>query len=142
MIMKKSRRLAIATLGALCLLSSSCSLDAPQQAQPPVYYGEFPVEMINNTTGETEEHTMVMAVYFWRAGMECYIETGIAGLLGANRHIYEARWDSDKDFSLFERWGDSARGPRYLGSLDGDRMTLKKLDDAGEVADTYELKKR
>ena len=140
--MKKSRNLAIATLGALCLLGSSCSLDAPQQALPPRWVGEFPVEMINGSTGETEEHTMVMAVYFWRAGMECYIETGIAGLLGANRHIYETRWNDDKDFSLYERWGDSARGPRYLGSLGGDRMTLKKLDDAGEVADTYELKKR
>ncbi len=140
--MKKSRRLAIATLGALCLLSSSCSLEAPQQTQPPVYYGEFPVEMINNTTGETEEHTMVMVAYFWRSNMECYVETGIAGMYGANRHIYEARWDNDKDFALYERWGDSAQGPRYLGTLDGDKMTLTKMDDAGEVVGTYVLKKR
>ncbi len=140
--MKKSRRLAIATLGALCLLSSSCSLDAPQTVQPPVYYGEFPVEMINGTTGETEAHTMVMAVYFWRANMECYVETGIAGMFGTNRIIYEARWDNGKDFSLFERWGDASRGPRYTGSVDGSKMILTKMDDAGEVVATYELKKR
>lgn len=139
--MKKSRNLAIATLGALCLLGSSCSLDAPQQALPPRWVGEFPVEMINGSTGETEEHTMVMAVYFWRSNMECYVETGIAGMYGSNRHIYEARWDNDKDFALYERWGDSAQGPRYLGTLDGDKMTLKKLDDEGEVVCTYELKK-
>ena len=31
--MKKSRSFAIATLGALCLLSSSCSLDVPQATE-------------------------------------------------------------------------------------------------------------
>lgn len=140
--MKKSRSFAIATLGALCLLSSSCSLDVPQATEPPVYVGEFPVEMINGSTGETEEHTMVMVAYFWRANMECYIETGIVGMIGANRLIYEARWDSRNDFSLYERWGDASRTPRYIGSVDVNKMVLKKMDDAGEVEKTYELKKR
>lgn len=140
--MKKSRNLAIATLGALCLLSSSCSLEAPQQVMPPVYYGEFPVEMTNGTTGEIEAHTMVMAVYFWHSQMECYVETGIAGLYSANRIIYEVRWDNGKDFSLYDRWGDASRGPRYVGFVEGDKMVLTKMDDAGEVVGTYVLKKR
>lgn len=139
--MIKNRTLAIATLGALCLLSS-CNLDMPQQTQPPVWYSERPVEMINGTTGETETHTSVMALTFYNANMECLIERGIVDIIAYNRVAYEARWDNDKEFALFETYGPKDRGPRYKGMINGKKMTLNSLDEAGEIEDTRELEQR
>ena len=72
--MKTNRRIALATLGALCMLSS-CSLDDKMAVPTPVWEGEFKVQMINGSTGETEDHVGDIFVYFFlvrESGILCW----------------------------------------------------------------------
>ena len=136
--MRKSHntRLAIATLGALCLLSS-CSLD--QDNTTPYWSTTYPVEMTNNTTGATEKHIATLCVWFRNGRTEGVVETGIVGMFAGNRRIFEARWDGDSDFGLYH--GDEEKS--YLvfsGTLEGDKMHLSASDEEGNTT-TYILQK-
>ena len=57
----QNTRLAIAALGALCLLSS-CTLE--EDNTTPYWSTKYTVEMTNNTTGATEKRTATLMVWF------------------------------------------------------------------------------
>lgn len=139
--MKTNRRIALATLGALCMLSS-CTLDDQMAIPTPVWEGEFKVQMINGSTGETEDHVGDIFVYFRNEKLQCVVEKSIRGLFAGNRYVYETRWAEDgKTFDLVQTYGEHVLRV-YDGALEGDAMTLNWYDDKGDIAGTYQLKKR
>jgi len=46
----------------------------------PVWEGEFKVQMINGSTGETEDHVGDIFVYFRNGNLQCVVEKSIRGL--------------------------------------------------------------
>lgn len=132
----KNMRLAIATLGALCLLSS-CALE--QDDATPCWSTTYPVEMVNNTTGATEKHTATLLVWFRNGKTEGVVETGIVGMFAGNRRIFVAEWDGDSAFGLYQ-WDKEASYLVFSGTLEGDKMHLSTMDAEGNTK-TYTLQK-
>ena len=139
--MRTNKRLALATLGALCMLCS-CSIDDKMAVPTPVWNGEFKVQMINSSTGETEDHVGDIIVYFRNGKLQGVVEKAIRGLFAGNRFVYEARWSEDgKSFDLVQTFGEHVLRV-YDGVIENDAMTLNWYDDNGDIAETYHLNKK
>lgn len=132
----QNTRLAIASLGALCLLSS-CTLE--EDNTTPYWSTKYTVEMTNNTTGATEKRTATLMVWFRNGRTEGVVETGIVGMFAGNRRIFEARWDGDADFGLYRGEGEDAILV-FTGNLEGDKMYLSSTDEENNTT-TYILQK-
>ena len=125
-----------AALGALCLLCS-CTKIVQNPYSTSMWNGEYPVQTLNGTTGELEDHTGIICLYFRKDGEECIVETGIADMYATNRTTYQARWSNELNFTLYESSGDQSVDC-YSGAIGGGKLTLKALNCDG-VAATYEL---
>ena len=102
-IMRPFRLLATLSTLLLCIALSSCTKeDVPSAYDQTIWSGSYPVQMLNNTTREWEDHTACISLQFTNSAQECKVLTGIAGLLAANMNKYSVDWISDDSFSLYE----------------------------------------
>ena len=127
----------VAIIGFLCMVCVSCSRESQNDYSDSVWTGEYPVKTENGTTGELEDHTAVIMLYFQSGGADCIVETGIAGLFAVNRVKYSARWSAGNRFTLYLSAGNQSI-ICYSGTIDEGTMTLKALDCDGVTA-TYIL---
>ncbi len=130
------KHMAVAALAAL-LLVCACTKFKENPYATSIWSGEFPTQTQNGTTGELEDQTGVICLYFRKDAEECIVETGIAGLFAVNRKTYQARWSNQVTFTLYE----SAEGQSldcYSGGISGSTLTLQALNCDG-VAATYKL---
>ena len=135
--MKTIERIAVAITSVIILTLVSCSKESRNVYSNSAWSGEYPIQTENGTTGELEDHTGVMTLYFQHDGLDCIVETGIAGLYAVNRIKYEARWSGETQFALYSSsGGQSLLG--YSGTICGGILTLQVLNCDG-VAATYEL---
>ena len=132
--MKTMMKVAAVAAGVLCL--ASCTKERTDMEE---YYwmGEYPVQTVNGTTGETEDHTGYIVLYFEKEGTECIVETGISGLIAANRVTYWVQWNSENSFTLFETAGGQSLS-YYSGVISGNAMELDFLNCDG-IARTCSL---
>ena len=138
--MKRDKRsIAIAALGALCLLSS-CNLDKYNQGPETYWTAEYPVEMLDNTTGVWNGHTAIISVWFSCGKKIGVVETSIVGQFAGNRRTFEAKWDGDTAFGLYL---NDCKEPRlvFSGELDGDKLALTRAGEEGSDQ-TYILTKK
>ena len=135
--MKTISRLAVAITGVICLTLVSCSKESMNVYSDYVWCGEFPIQTVNGTTGETEDHTGTIMIQFLNSGNECVIYTGISGLMAANRIKYEVRWSGKDNFALYSYSGHQSLH-EYSGTIKGETMDLQALSCDG-IAATYEL---
>ena len=139
--MKRDKKgIAIAALGALCLLSS-CNLDKYNRG-PEIYWtGEYPVEMLDNTGGAWSGHTATISVWFRCSNTIGVVETAIVGQFAGNRRTFEAKWDGDSAFGLY--LNDCKDQPQLIfsGELDGDKLALTRTGEEGSDQ-TYILTKK
>lgn len=124
-------------LGVLCLAVAACTKVETDPYSDYVWTGEYPIKTQNGTTGEMEDQTGVIMLQFLNGGIECIVDTGIAGMISANRRKFEARWSGKESFALYRSSGGQSL-LEYMGSISGDKMTLKVLG-CDSVAATYEL---
>lgn len=135
--MKTIEKKVVVITGIIVLTLVSCSKESRNVYSDSAWSGENPIRMVNGTTGELEDHTAVMTLYFQHDGLECIVETGIAGLCAANRIRYEARWSRENQFALYSSSGGQSL-LCYSGTISGRILTLRVLNCDG-VAATYEL---
>lgn len=130
-------RLSIIAAAALCLACASCSKSDKNPYGNSIWTGEYPTQTQNGTTGEIEDHTGSICLYFQKDGEECTVETGIVDLYAVNRTTYEARWSDMHHFSLYSAAGGQELHC-YSGEIGGGKLMLQALNCDG-VAATYEL---
>ena len=135
--MKTIERIAVAITSVIILTLVSCSKESRNVYSNSAWSGEYPIQTENGTTGELEDHTGVMTLYFQHDGLDCIVETGIKGLYAANRIKYEARWSGENQFALYSSSGGQSL-LCYSGTISGGVLTLQVLNCDG-VAATYEL---
>lgn len=135
--MKRIDKVVIAVLGVLCLVCVSCTKVETDPYSDYVWTGEYPIKTQNGTTGEMEDHTGVIMLQFLNSGIECIVDTGIAGMIGMNRIKFEARWSGIDSFALYRSSGGQSL-LEYMGTISGENMTLKALN-CDSIAATYEL---
>lgn len=140
--MKLSRIIAILSIAFSCALSSSCTNGGP--STPSSLYGlsfwaaNYPTQLLNNDTGETEDHTACITLQFNEDALECVVETGIVGLIAVNRTRYSVKWYSDKTFSLYMDQGGQII-QYYSGTMDGSTMSFEFLS-CDKVERTVEMR--
>ena len=119
---KRTDKVVLAVLGILCLMCVACTKEITDPYSDYVWTGEYPIKTQNGTTGELEDHIGVIMLQFVNSGIECIVDTGIAGMIGMNRIKFEARWSGKDRFALYRV----------------EKMTLKALN-CDSIAATYEL---
>ena len=135
--MRLINKLTTICLGALFLVCVSCSKEGINPYSGSIWSGTYPVQTINNTSKETEDHNAVIILSFRDGGDKCNIQHGIEGMYGMTSVIYEARWSASNQFGLYS----TAAGQSilcYSGTISGDKMALQALN-CDRVAATYEL---
>lgn len=135
--MRLIKKLTEICLGALCLVSISCSKEEINPYSESIWSGTYPVQTINNTTEEIEDHNAVIILTFRDNGDKCNLMHGIEGMFGMNSINYEVRWSASNQFGLY----NTAAGQSilcYSGTISGEKMALKALN-CDSVAATYEL---
>ena len=130
------KHIVVAALGAL-LLVCSCSKTGQNPYSGSYWSGEYPVQTLNETTGEMEDHIGVIGLYFQKEGAECILETGIAEMYAAIRETYLVNWQDMFTFTLFQTAGDQSM-VYFSGVISGGNMTLRAFSCDG-VSATYEL---
>ncbi len=135
--MKSIDIVIIAVLGVLFLGCAACTKVETDPYSDFVWTGEYPIKTQNGTTGEMEDQTGVIMLQFLNGGIECIVDTGIAGMISANRRKFEARWSGKESFALYRSSGGQSL-MEYMGTISGDIMTLKVLN-CDSIAATYEL---
>ena len=135
--MKTIERIAVAITSVIILTLVSCSKESRNVYFHSAWSGEYPIQTVNGTTGELEDHTGVMTLYFQHEGLDCIVETAIEGLYAANRIKYEARWSGENQFALYSSSGGQSL-LCYSGTISSGVLTLQVLNCDG-VAATYEL---
>lgn len=135
--MKTIHRLAVAITNVICLTLVSCSKESPNYYTHSMWSGEYPIQTVNGTTGEIEDHTGTMTLYFQQSEADCIVETGIVGLYAANRIRYEARWSGKTQFSLYSYSGGESM-LCYSGTISEGELTLMAIN-CDSVAATYKL---
>lgn len=135
--MKTIDRLAVVIAGVLCLTLFCCSKERLNAYSDSVWTGEYPIQTENGTTGEWEDHTGIMTLYFQHSGLDCIVETGIAGLYAVNRTKYETRWSAETQFALYSSAGGQSL-LCYSGTINGGLLSLQALNCDG-IAATYTL---
>ena len=135
--MKTIERIAVAITSVIILTLVSCSKESQNVYSNSAWSGEYPIQTVNGTTGELENHTGVIMLQFLNNGIECTIYTGISGMIGTNYRKFEARWSGKDSFALYRTSGHQSL-LEYSGTITGDKMTLQALN-CDSVAATYEL---
>ena len=135
--MKTIERIAVAITSVIILTLVSCSKESQNVYSNSAWSGEYPIQTVNGTTGELENHTGVIMLQFLNNGIECTIYTGISGMIGTNCRKFEARWSGKDSFALYRTSGHQSL-LEYSGTITGDKMTLQALN-CDSVAATYEL---
>ena len=135
--MKTMFRTLAAAFGILCLVFTSCTREEVNPYSNSVWVGEYPVETINGTTGQTEDHTGTIMLQFIDGGNRCRVFTSIAGLIATNMVSYDARWTSGSQVALFSSAGDQSILV-YSGTVSEGIMTLQALN-CDSVAASYSL---
>ena len=135
--MKTISRLAVAIAGVMCLTLVSCSKESMNAYSDSVWFGEFPFQTENGTTGEGENHDVTILLQFLHGGNECIIETGIVGMYSVNRRKFEVRWSGKDHFALYSYSGHQSLH-EYSGTIKNETMDLQALNCDG-IAATYAL---
>ena len=78
--MKTLDRLTVALAGMMCLALVSCSKESLNAYSDYVWCGEYPVQTINGTAGEMEDHTGTVMLQFLHSGNE-YLKFEFTGFL-------------------------------------------------------------
>ena len=137
--MKTIDRFTVALASMMCLALVSCSKESLNAYSDYVWCGEYPVQTINGTAGEMEDHTGTVMLQFLHSGNECIIDTGMAGLIAANRRKFEVRWYGKDSFALYSYSGHQSLH-EYSGTIKSETMDLQALNCDG-IAATYKLSK-
>lgn len=132
------RTVAVA-FGILCLVGTSCTKEEINPYLDSIWKGQYPVQTLNGTTGEMEDHIGTITLEFVDGGRSCRIFTGIAGMIGMNMHKYDARWTGKGQVSLYDKSGEQSIVV-YSGVISdsGTEMVLQALN-CDSVAATYKL---
>ena len=136
--MKTLDRLTFAAIASvICLTLVSCTKESRDAYSDYVWCGEYPVKTENGTTGEMENHTGTIMLQFLNSGNECIIDTGIVGLIAANRRKFEVRWSGKDSFALYSYSGHQSL-LEYTGTIRSETIELQALN-CDSIAVTYEL---
>ena len=135
--MKRTDKDVLAVLGILCLMCVACTKVITDPYSDYVWTGEYPIKTQNGTTGELEDHIGVIMLQFVNCGIECIVDTGIAGMIGMNRIKFETRWSGKDRFALYRSSGGQSL-LEFMGTISEEKMTLKALN-CDSIAATYEL---
>ena len=127
----------IVAIAALCLISPSCAKENLNQFSESIWTGWYPIQTLNGTTLETEDHIGSISLVFSNDGNECVVYTGIAGMIGMSRVNYNADWPNRNQFTLLSTAGDQTI-ISYSGIITGDSLNLLALN-CDSVATTYNL---
>ena len=120
------------------IVSVSCSkMDVTYD--DTVWFGEYPVQTLNGTTGELEDQTAVIGLHFGEESTVCAVTHGLVGLFGTNVVKYDVRWSARDSFSLSKSAGGQTI-MYYSGIISGENMKLDALNCDG-IAGSYVLKK-
>lgn len=138
--MKFGRLFAIIGVVLACALFSSCTKEESGSAFDSVLWtGTYPSQTLNNDTKEMEDHTSCISLQFCHSGLECIVDTGIAGAYGMNRTNYEVKWYSKENFTLCKTNGGQTI-QYYSGTIKGNKMSFEFLS-CDKVERTIELEK-
>ena len=135
--MKRTDKVVLAVLGILCLMCAACTKEITDPYSDYVWTGEYPIKTQNGTTGELEDHIGVIMLQFVNSGIECIVDTGMAGMIGMNRIKFETRWSGKDRFALYRSSGGQSL-LEFMGTISEEKMTLKALN-CDSIAATYEL---
>lgn len=113
------------TVLLLAFLTVSCSKE--QRYADSIWGCEYPIQMLNNTTKEYEDHIGTMQVIFSSDISTAQIMTGVAGMYASNMRVCDVEWNKNKTSFYLAVRVDSSNGYNYSGSISGKTMLLKDL---------------
>lgn len=114
-------------LGVLLLSFLAVSCSKEQRYADSIWACEYPIQMLNNTTKEYEDHIGTMQVIFSSDISTAQIMTSVAGMYAANMILCDATWNKDKTSFYLSVPVDSSNGYNYSGNISGKTMLLKNL---------------
>ena len=136
--MKKAISMIVGWATLLGVLGVSCS-QLGNTYDDTTWFGEYPVQTMNGTTGEMEDQTAVIGLHFEENGSTCAVTHGIVGLMGTNMIKYDVSWPAGNSFNLSKSAGEQTI-LYYSGTITGEEMELAALNCDG-VAGAFKLKK-
>lgn len=129
----------LAAAALLILTTVSCT-KIPKPLADSDWYGEYPAQIQDGTTGETEERTALIMLSFSENGKTCIVDRGYVGSLSINRSKYSVRWSSENTFLLCQTQGDQVL-VEYAGTLHRNKMSLEAMN-CDSVAAAYQLTRK
>lgn len=145
--MRNNKRLAIATMGILCLMTS-CSWNNQIWVPNDLWVGKFTIQMPVGTGDKVEDRDATIEVYFSDDKKVGVVTMSLDGMFAGNRTYYDVKWEDESTFGFYgyPRAVGHDEEPKvrqyFDGTISGDQMTLRAHTQEGEIGTVYQLTRK